>query len=854
MRTLLFTLTAAGACALAAVGASKPLERLAASRPVTITVPAAPDSASSADNPFSQSSLMDAMQSVTPLQARQMMADYTTVHPDTAGKFSLTVPQSPHDATLQRFVTKIRPDAFFKGKVKISTQAIAKVLVDGKEVASKTSFDSIPSDAEGEFSLQPDQDAILEIRVLTNTSRSISAPTLKAVIESADADDDNTNISQSPDLPTLFNINTMAQGSRLASARISPDGAFLLLTYTYTANSVDTDYRYLVMETASRRIITQNLPAGCNWIAGADARLQMRRSNGDGTFDIETIDYPSQRHATIASRIPDIAKDYQLGPNGDYLIYHVKKDGATDDTGVMHRLLSPDDRQPGNRDRYYLSIIRFDEGVARPLTYSGTSTYLTAISPDGKKILYSSVRETPEQFPFYDVNLVQLDIKTLSTDTIPGIDSSFKDACYSSDGNKLFIMAGPNAFGGIGLNAGEFSWGNDFDVQGYLYSFAGNDIRPLTRDFNPSLGDAIWNDADGLLYVMAEEGFDSNLYTINPESGKITRLDTEVDYTRNYSVATRKANYLAYTGMSYTYMGRGYLLNLRNGKSSLIDDPMAPTLAGMEFGEWKPWSFTAADGTVIDGTMTLPPAFDPDKKYPLIVYYYGGTSPSSRVNHHPYTPQLLASRGYVVYVLNPSGTTGYGQEFSARHVNAWGDRTADEIIYGVKQFCKEHPFVDDKKIGCMGASYGGFMTQLLQTKTDIFAAAVSHAGISDITSYWGEGYWGYTYNAVAAARSYPWNNPKLFTEHSPLFNADKIHTPLLLLHGTADTNVPIGESIQLYNALRILNRPVEFITIEGSDHIVIDFEQRKQWHATIMAWFEKWLKGDSRWWDSIYKK
>ncbi|MDE6447296.1 MAG: prolyl oligopeptidase family serine peptidase, partial [Muribaculaceae bacterium] len=228
--------------------------------------------------------------------------------------------------------------------------------------------------------------------------------------------------------------------------------------------------------------------------------------------------------------------------------------------------------------------------------------------------------------------------------------------------------------------------------------------------------------------------------------------------------------------------------------------------------------------------------------------------PSSHVNHHPYTPQLLASRGYVVYVLNPSGTTGYGQEFSARHVNAWGERTADEIIYGVKQFCKEHPYVNEKKIGCMGASYGGFMTQLLQTKTDIFAAAVSHAGISDITSYWGEGYWGYTYNAVAAARSYPWNNPRLFTEHSPLFNADKIHTPLLLLHGTVDTNVPIGESIQLYNALRILNRPVEFVTVEGSDHIVVDYEQRKQWHATIMAWFEKWLKDDSRWWNSIYDK
>ncbi len=82
---------------------------------------------------------------------------------------------------------------------------------------------------------------------------------------------------------------------------------------------------------------------------------------------------------------------------------------------------------------------------------------------------------------------------------------------------------------------------------------------------------------------------------------------------------------------------------------------------------------------------------------------------------HAYIPQLFASRDYVVYILNPSGTTGYGQEFSARHVNAWGKRTADEIIEGVKKFCEEHPYVDSKKIGCLGASYGGFMTMYLQT-------------------------------------------------------------------------------------------------------------------------------------------
>ena len=221
---------------------------------------------------------------------------------------------------------------------------------------------------------------------------------------------------------------------------------------------------------------------------------------------------------------------------------------------------------------------------------------------------------------------------------------------------------------------------------------------------------------------------------------------------------------------------------------------------------------------------------------------------------HPlrYSPQLFASRDYVVYVIQPSGTIGYGQEFSARHVNAWGDYTADNIIEGTKKFCEAHPFVNAKRIGCLGASYGGFMTMYLQTKTDIFAAAASHAGISNVTSYWGEGYWGYSYNAIAAAGSYPWSQPDLFTKHGALFNADKIHTPLLLLHGTADTNVPIGESIQLYNALKILGRTVEFITVDGENHFIADYDKRVQWHNSIMAWFAKWLQDSPEWWNDLY--
>ncbi|MFI3297953.1 MAG: prolyl oligopeptidase family serine peptidase, partial [bacterium] len=238
-----------------------------------------------------------------------------------------------------------------------------------------------------------------------------------------------------------------------------------------------------------------------------------------------------------------------------------------------------------------------------------------------------------------------------------------------------------------------------------------------------------------------------------------------------------------------------------------------------------------------------------------IVYYYGGTSPSQRRGDIYYGGHIFASRGYIVYILNPSGTTGYGQEISARHVNAWGIRTADEIIEGTKLVCDKYSFIDKTKVGCIGASYGGFMTQYLQTKTDIFAAAVSHAGISDVTSYWGEGFWGVGYSKLAASGSYPWNNPKLYTEQGSLFNADKINTPLLLLHGSEDTNVPIGESIQIYNALKVLGKEVEFIVVNGENHTIIkDLNRQQKWHNSIMAWFAKWLQESPEWWSELYPK
>ncbi|MBR6926865.1 MAG: prolyl oligopeptidase family serine peptidase, partial [Bacteroidaceae bacterium] len=99
---------------------------------------------------------------------------------------------------------------------------------------------------------------------------------------------------------------------------------------------------------------------------------------------------------------------------------------------------------------------------------------------------------------------------------------------------------------------------------------------------------------------------------------------------------------------------------------------------------------------------------------------------------------------------------------------------------------------------------------------------------------------------------FPWTHPELYTRQSPLFNADKIHTPLLLLHGTADTNVPTTESQQLFTALRILGRPVSYVQIDGENHVVQGLSKQTQWQEAIFAWFAYWLKDQHEWWRELF--
>ncbi|HEX5131427.1 MAG TPA: prolyl oligopeptidase family serine peptidase, partial [Candidatus Krumholzibacteria bacterium] len=100
--------------------------------------------------------------------------------------------------------------------------------------------------------------------------------------------------------------------------------------------------------------------------------------------------------------------------------------------------------------------------------------------------------------------------------------------------------------------------------------------------------------------------------------------------------------------------------------------------------------------------------------------------------------------------------------------------------------------------------------------------------------------------------SFPWNRPDIYIDQSPLFHADNVVTPLLLLHGGADTNVPRGESDQMYAALKLLGKTVEYIRVEGENHWILDYEKRVVWNDAILAWFARWLKDEPEWWNETY--
>ncbi len=256
-------------------------------------------------------------------------------------------------------------------------------------------------------------------------------------------------------------------------------------------------------------------------------------------------------------------------------------------------------------------------------------------------------------------------------------------------------------------------------------------------------------------------------------------------------------------------------------------------------------NWSAQDGQPLDGILYKPDNFDPKKKYPLMVYFYERNSDNL---HRYYSPSagrsiinfsFYVSRGYLIFVPDIPYKVG---EPGPSAVNA--------IIPGVESIVAKG-FVDKKRIGMQGHSWGGYQTAYLVTQTDMFACAESGAPVSNMTSAYGGIRWGtgmsrmFQYEKTQSRIGETlWKAREKYIANSPLFFVDKINTPLLILHNDKDTAVPWYQGIELFVAMRRLEKPSWMLNYNGDPHWVMSMENRMDFAKRMQQFFDHYLKGD----------
>ena len=320
-------------------------------------------------------------------------------------------------------------------------------------------------------------------------------------------------------------------------------------------------------------------------------------------------------------------------------------------------------------------------------------------------------------------------------------------------------------------------------------------------------------------------------------------------YEGKYALTTwkkaKKANTIVFTRQTFKEFPNLWLSNTKLENPTKISD-VNPQQKDYLWGSVELVKWTSMNGNEEEGLLYKPANFTPNKKYPMIVYFY--RLYSDRLNFH-YIPKpsrsiinfsFYTSNGYLVFVPNIRYKVGYP-----------GKSAYDYIVGGTNAMINRYRFIDKKHIGIQGQSWGGYQVAYVITQTDLFAAASSGAPVSNMTSAYGGIRWKtgmsrmFQYEKTQSRIGGTlWDKPLNYIENSPIFYAPKINTPLLIRHDDADGAVPWYQGIELFVALRRLNKPVWMLNYNGEPHnLKAKSPAGKDLSIRMMQFFDHYLKG-----------
>jgi dipeptidyl aminopeptidase/acylaminoacyl peptidase len=487
--------------------------------------------------------------------------------------------------------------------------------------------------------------------------------------------------------------------------------------------------------------------------------------------------------------------DYDVPPFslGDPTAFDISPDGKE---VVFARNTDKVEAISTNNDLFVVSINGGNGGEAKRITGNNPGSDTTPrYSPDGRWIAYRSQERGGYESDRFKLILYDRQsgaVKELST----GFDRWVNELVWSPDSKNIFIGAedrGRELVGVASINGG---------------------IKPLISK-TASSGISVSADGQTLAFTRSSITMPAEVFAAGADGGNARQL-TQTNAALLAQLALNPAEDFEFDGAKTPAMRTAKL-----GKVKLSTD----------IGKGQ----TAK----IHGFIVKPPQFDATKKYPMVLLIHGGPQGAWLDNWgYRWNPQMWAARGYVTVMINPHGSTGYGQAFTEQISGDWGGAVYDDLMKGVDYVIKQG-YVDPNRLGAAGGSYGGFMTNWILGHTDRFKAFVSHAGIfNSVSMYATEELWFQEWEFKGT----PWENPELYNKWSPNLYAKNFKTPTLVVHGELDYRVPVGEGLQLFSTLQRKGVPSKFLYFPDEGHWVLKPQNSELWYKTVLDWLDQWLK------------
>ena len=495
--------------------------------------------------------------------------------------------------------------------------------------------------------------------------------------------------------------------------------------------------------------------------------------------------------------------------------------------------------------RSHLFVVPADGGVAKDLTpgdhdvppfsLGGQDAY--AISPDGKEVAFTSnwdeVGATSTNNDIFVVPITGGEPKKLSTS--PGGDST---PLYSPDGKWLAWRMQKRA----GYESDRFRL--------VVYDRNSGQIKNLTEDFDQWVEAVAWSPDSKFIYFTSENKGEAPIYQLNPAAANAPvsaariRSNAIQEITRGVNdevSVTPDGKTLVFTRLSTQAPNEVYKMDLDTKKVEELSHLNDATLAKIDLPPVEAFWFAGAGGTKVQGFLLKPTRFNKDEKYPVKFLIHGG--PQGQWGDewsYRWNAELFAADGYVVIMINPRGSTGYGQAFVDGVNKDWGGKPYIDLMNGLDYAEKTYPFFDKNRECALGASYGGYMINWILGHTNRFKCLVSHDGMFNTESAYGstEELWFPEWEFGDT----PWTNREGYRKWSPHLFAAQFKTPTLVVHGQLDYRLDVSEGFQLFTTLQRLKIPSKMLYFPDEGHWVLKPQNSELWYKTVNGWVDSYLK------------